>query len=321
LLAEIGRERLSRLGARRAILWDRAVMALLDVLQSRAGQDEAVTSGIDRVQAGSALGLLGDPRIPVTIAEWEHEISRALAGDNTGYFCLVEAGMYIIGSANDDLHAQQAEKSQHTITFKEPFWIARYPITNAQRNEWVVRGGRPTVVMDDARFTGANQPVVAIRWFEARDFCRWLQSQLVSVLPPNTMICLPTEQEWEAAARGSDGRHYPWGDDWQTTYAATAEDRAVRGDLATAPVGCYPSGASQCGALDMAGNVWEWTASDWRSYPGAQQTFSVGKFRVLRGGSWLNDSTGVRCGVRERGLLIHWSDSYGFRVVMSPRSY
>jgi formylglycine-generating enzyme required for sulfatase activity len=163
--------------------------------------------------------------------------------------------------------------------------------------------------------------VVSITWDMANTFCAWLTEQLADALPAGYVLCLPTEQEWEAAARGGDGRRYPWGNDWQEDRAATEEDEETRGGRGSAPVGCYPAGVAPCGARDMAGNVWEWTASTWQSYPGATKPFTEKGSRVLRGGSYGNDRTNVRCGARYRYLPDGWLGGVGFRVVFAPRSH
>jgi formylglycine-generating enzyme required for sulfatase activity len=269
----------------------------------------------ERVRAGFLLGDLGDPRVPVTVEEWRRELARARAGDTDGYFCRVPAGTYIIGSADDDRDAEDEEKPQHQVEIPQPFLVARYPITHAQWQEWVEVGGEPSYAANDANFNHPNQPVVAVTWDMCNDFCIWLSAQL------GITIRLPTEYEWEAAARGGDARRYPWGDGWRDDHAATEEDRETRGWRWSVPIGCYPAGAAPCGALDMAGNVWEWTADVWQSYPGAGKPFTEEDRRVLRGGYSGGSRTYVRRGARHRGppaYVIHNINENGFRVVAAP---
>ena len=149
----------------------------------------------------------------------------------------------------------------------------------------------------------------------ANAFCVWLSEQL------RVTVRLPTEQEWEAAARGGNAWRYPWGGDWHNDHAASEEDRETRGGSWSVPVGCYPAGAAPCGVLDMAGNVWEWTASVWQSYPGAEKVFTDDDRRVLRGGSFNDDRTNVRCGARLRLRPDPVADVLvrgGVRVCVSP---
>jgi len=273
----------------------------------------------ERVSAGFLLGELGDPRVPITPQAWRREVRRAMDGDTTGYFCRVEAGTYWIGSGDDDPEAADVEKPRHQVTVDEPFYIARYPITNAQWQAW---GRLFSKYANHSDLNGPNQPVVGLQWAWCNQFCAWLTEQLHGALPPGHVIRLPTEAEWEAAARGGDTRRYPWGDDWRADHAATAEDRAGRGWKWSVPVGCYPAGAAPCGALDMAGNVWEWTASVWQSYPKANNVFTDKQRRALRGGSYGERRTDVRCGARGWYRVVVRGDvSYGFRVVLAPRSH
>jgi formylglycine-generating enzyme required for sulfatase activity/energy-coupling factor transporter ATP-binding protein EcfA2 len=281
---------------------------LVELLQDRS-QPLPVA---ERVRAGFLLGDLGDPRVPVTLEEWRRELERARAGDTGDYFCRVPAGTYIIGSADDDPEAREEEKPQHQVEISQPFLVARFPITNAQWQEWVEVGGKPSYAADEDRFNSPNQPVVAVTWRMCNDFCAWLGDQL------GITIRLPTEAEWEAAARGGDARRYPWGDDWREDCAATAEDQETREWAWNVPVGCYPAGAVPCGALDLAGNVWEWMADVWQSYPGAEKPFTEENRRALRGGSGYWDRTYVRCGARFWDFPVGDYYDFGFRVVAAP---
>jgi formylglycine-generating enzyme required for sulfatase activity len=273
-----------------------------------------------RLDAGRALADLSDPRYPVTIEEWQAEAERALRGDSSGYFCKVEPGTYIIGSTDDDPDARDRdyEKPQHTVTFEQPFWIARLPLTNAQWQAWVQSGGKQSYSADDSDLNHPNQPVVGVTWYMCRDFCRWLSVQT------GLHIRLPSEAEWEAAARGGDGRRYPWGDKWQDDRAATEEDQETRGTRRSTPVGCYPQGAAPNGARDMAGNVWEWTHTPWaknRDPPRSTEVADDAKLFTLKSGSYRQSSTYVRCAARDRNIPYNYgiiSDD-GCRVLLSPR--
>jgi formylglycine-generating enzyme required for sulfatase activity len=164
---------------------------------------------------------------------------------------------------------------------------------------------------DDPRFNGANQPVVGITWYEANAFCRWLSAQLSYV---DYEVRLPSEAEWEQAARGNDGRIYPWGNAWEDTRANTYEG----GIGTTTPVGCYPDGASPSGALDMSGNVWEWTATPWTSNyetsDGTARETEDGPSFVRRGGAWSFHLRYARCAYRFTSHPSSRYDDLGLRV-------
>jgi formylglycine-generating enzyme required for sulfatase activity len=270
------------------------------------------------VRAGFLLGELGDPRFPVTIEQWQAEAEKALNGDSSGYFCKVEPGTYVIGSSDDDPDDRDEEKPQHRVTFDEPFWIACLPITNAQWQAWVQAGGEQSNYADDSDLNQPNQPVVGVTWYMCRDFCRWLNKQTM------LHIRLPSEAEWEAAARGSDARRYPWGNDWQDDHAATEEDQETRSTRWSTPVGCYPRGAAPGGARDMAGNVWEWTHTPWAENhdpPRSTEVAGDAKLFTLKGGYYGESRTHVRCAARLRyNPYFSGLDLYGARVLLSPRA-
>jgi formylglycine-generating enzyme required for sulfatase activity len=274
----------------------------------------------ERVRAGFLLGDLGDPRFPVTIEQWKEAAEQALNGDTSGYFCKVEPGSYIVGSSDDDPDADDDEKPQHTVTFDEPFWIARLPITNQQWQEWVQKAEGKQSRADDSDLNHQNQPVVSVEWYMCRDFCRWLSEQT------GLTIRMPSEAEWEAAARGGDTRRYPWGDDWRDDHAATKEDQETRGTRWSTPVGCYPRGAAPGGALDMAGNVWEWTHTPWSENhdpPRSTEWADDAKHFTLKRGSYRDNKTYVRCAARARdsaeNVYFVAIGLIGFRVLLSPR--
>jgi len=207
---------------------------------------------------------------------------------------LVPAGCFMMGSTNSE-----DEEPLHEQCFDEPFWIDKYEVTQAQFERL---GGTQA---EEPRFTGSNRPVERITWFEARDFCKQRDSEL------------PTEAEWEYAARGPDGLVYPWGNTWNANNAVTYRSSSQ----GTANVGGLLAGVSWVGALDMSGNVWEWTHSLSESYPydaedgrEADTGTRTDVRRVLRGGSWDNDNTDhLRAAYRNWYNPDNWFDDFGFR--------
>jgi serine/threonine-protein kinase len=231
------------------------------------------------------------------------------------------------------------EKPAHTVSL-DGFWIDKYEVTNAQfaafLNEegnqeeggatWLALGSDDCLIEKSGgefqpKSGYADHPVVDVSWYGARAYAEWVGGQL------------PSEAEWEYAARGSEGQIYPWGNEFDGTrlnfcdvncahdWRATGYDDGYE---ETAPVGSFPDGASWCGALDMAGNVWEWVA-DWydgdyyarspSENPGGPE---YGSLRVVRGGAFYNTEFGVRCAVRLNGHPHARTNSGGFRVVVSP---
>lgn len=186
-------------------------------------------------------------------------------------------------------------------------------MTNAQYNKCVQAGAcTASAYASDSRFNGDNQPVVGVDWSQAQAYCQWAGRQL------------PTEAQWEKAARGTDGQIYPWGNQPATCEYAVMDDGSSsgcgKGDAAW-PVGSKPKGASPYGALDMAGNVWEWV-TDWydaKYYASAPLRNplgpSSGQVRVLRGGSWNSVQIHARAASRYLNAPDNRSSLIGFRCV------
>jgi formylglycine-generating enzyme required for sulfatase activity len=193
----------------------------------------------------------------------------------------------------------------HTV-FLDGFWLDQTEVTNGQYAQCVAAGiCEPSLYADFERYNGENQPIVAVTWHDAATYCEWVGGSL------------PTEAQWEYAARGSDNSTYPWGED------APDCDRANYLECVgtTADVGFYPAGASWCGALDLAGNVYEWVA-DWSaSYTGERQVNPVGpetgERKIIRGGSWVDPAQNLLAAQRIRYGRDEASDTVGFRCVVS----
>lgn len=194
-----------------------------------------------------------------------------------------------------------------------PFWIARAPVTNEQYGRFLAANpDRPRPAFwEDPRFSGPQQPVVGVSWEEARAYCRWAGLEL------------PTEVQWEAAARGPGGCRYPWGDEPPSPSHANFGNRLG----ATSPVDAHPLGAGPFGTLDQVGNVWEWCRDPWSSTayrdresreldPIAQGDPSM---RAVRGGAWINPANDLRAATRDRAGAQQRVKTQGFRCVWCPR--
>jgi formylglycine-generating enzyme required for sulfatase activity len=178
---------------------------------------------------------------------------------------LVPAGVFTMGRPADDLFAKDHEKPQRTV-FLSAYWIDVYPVTNLRFKRFVEDGGYERKDFWSAAgwvwrvenevsaplgwnrpgWDNPDQPVAGVSWFEAKAFCRWAGKRL------------PTEAQWEKAARGEDARDYPWGNDWPRSDLANFDNAVGR----VTPVGAYPKGVSPYGCYDMAGNVNNW-CQDW----------------------------------------------------------
>jgi formylglycine-generating enzyme required for sulfatase activity len=361
---------------RRVRRWLVALLATPDVLAPR-----------ERAEAGDVLGRLGDqrPGVGTIVVESAGEATRL----PDILWVEVPAGPFLMGSPEDDEMAYDDEHPQHELSLPM-FYVARYPITNAQYRPFVERDGyddpgywtaegwawrtgerEPDLsVIDDEewreRYTDwlaqrpverrgepfwwnhprwglANRPVVGITWYEALAYCAWLTEALQvvgytfqvwrdgrletpSYEPETFNVQLPSEAEWEKAARGIDGRRWPWGDEWTEGRANTEEANVEE----TSVVGAFPRGASPWGAMDMAGNVWEWTRSRWGrtsmdrpdygypyNDPDRREDLDGPDLRVLRGGSWYYRHHLARCTHRLRRIPVDFFSHHGFRMVVS----
>ncbi|MGV8120551.1 MAG: SUMF1/EgtB/PvdO family nonheme iron enzyme [Candidatus Xenobiia bacterium LiM19] len=230
---------------------------------------------------------------------------------------LIPAGEFLMGSpegkGTDDEHPQ------HNM-YLDAFYIYKYEVTNGQFARFVKETGYKTEgnwkrYAESGRET---HPVVSVTWNDASAYCRWAGGKL------------PTEAQWEKAARGTDGREYPWGNTWDSNRCNWDKGPKLPGmdDMVdvwdgrgTAPVGSFPSGVSPYGVHDMAGNVWEW-CSDWydkdyyRSSPSRNpEGPGHGDDRVVRGGSFVDHSVCMRSASRKNEYPSDEGDFVGFRLV------
>lgn len=267
-------------------------------------------------------------------ADWT-PVEREINGTS---FVLVPAGCFEMGSTQTQVDAVVAaglsrdwanrELPQHEQCFDEPFWISKTEVTNAEYAEFITAGGydnpdywtaagwqqrqsrnwtQPSR-WEDSNFNDPDQPVVGVSWYEAMAYATWRE------------MTLPTERQWEYAARGPDGLIYPWGNESVTANLVNSRNSGGR----PAVVGSRPAGVSWVGALDIAGNVMNWTVSEMRVYPyhtdDGRENISAHALRVLRGSSWGGDHHFARAASRYYADPVRRDDFVGFRLLRLPHS-
>ncbi|WP_282010335.1 formylglycine-generating enzyme family protein [Nitrospina watsonii] len=225
----------------------------------------------------------------------------------------VPTGDFTMGSSEEDiqwaaktffsesLDYYRDETPAHTVHL-EAYEIDKHEVTiQAYQTFMQTTGHVAPKYMDEKKFNQPTQPVVGVNWQDAHDFCQWAGKRL------------PTEAEWEKAARGTDRRHYPWGRDPVETFANVRGTKD--GFRYTAPGGSFPRNKSPYGAFDMAGNVWEWTADWYQPYPGNMTGNDLygQTFRVMRGGSWFSNMDLARTAVRGKLTPDQRQNYIGFR--------
>ncbi len=299
--------------------------ALRDMLSFKRSQDVVnlsrqnlkgvITSHEDpiiRLEAGEILGVFGDDRY------LDFEMVE------------VPAGGFIRGSKKGKYYDDEEPARK---IYLDTFLIGKYPVTNREFKEFVDSGGyeqeefwlpegleflkedkiTEPLYWRDRKWNGLNFPVVGVSWYECEAFCRWLSERT------GNKYRLPTEAEWEKASRGTDGRVWPWGNEFDEKLCNYYDLGLGR----TSSVGIFSGGESPYGCGDMAGNVWEW-CQDWfaedyykkspdRNPPGPKN----GDFRVLRGGGWFNVSDYCRCAFRYGVVPSSRADGVGFRLARS----
>jgi formylglycine-generating enzyme required for sulfatase activity len=235
---------------------------------------------------------------------------------------LVPAGSFLRGSAEGQGSANERpqksidERPQKSIHL-DTFYIDKHEVSVARYRKCVQAGGCTTPNTRNCNWGESGRedhPVNCVDWEQARKYCAWAGGRL------------PSEAEWEKAARGTDGREYPWGSERATCERAVlTEGGAGCGKGRTWPVGSKAAGDSPCGAQDMAGNVWEWV-NDWydkdyyRSSPARNPAgASSGTFRVIRGGSWNYFAENLRAAYRTSAAPAARGIHLGFRCVRTKR--
>lgn len=253
------------------------------------------------------LGLQSDDSLWVEIPKlaWEEVFGQPMVW--------IPAGAFMMGSdKNRDSNARNNEFPQHSMTLPG-YCIGRFPVTVAQWKFFVKESGYKPYEMS---LQGPDDhPVRYVSWDEALKYCKWLSEK--SGLP----VALPSEAEWEKAARGTDGRTYPWGNRFDKDKCNTHESRISN----TTPIGKYsPAGDSLYGCADMVGNVWEWTRSKYEPYPykpeDSREDLRGVDRRVVRGCSWISNQVNARVSNRSRKYQFNSWQDVGFRIVVKSPS-
>ncbi len=222
----------------------------------------------------------------------------------------IPAGEFIMGT-NDWWPKSGPE---HKV-YLDSFYMDIYEVTNAEYKKFVdATGHRAPDHWKNNTYAPEkkNHPVTFVDWYDANDYCHWAGKRL------------PTEAEWEKAARGTDGRVFPWGNVFDSEKGNTPQ----HGKGGTMPVGSFPKGVSPYGVHDLAGNVWEWINDWYKAYSGNKHPDeNVGeKYRVIKGGSWY-DCTYYRCGISaptyNRVFMLQETknNNFGFRCAKSPHKH
>lgn len=256
----------------------------------------------ERVEVGRILGYIGDPRPGVV--ELDDGRPRIEWID-------IAAGSFLRGSATTDESALGNERPQEKIML-EAFRISKYPITVAQFQAYVesgdcsidLRAKKQRQWQEKPDYYIANHPVVGVTPEDAIGFCQWLGSKL------GYEVRLPTEDEWEKAARGASGRIYPWGAEFSSNLCNVKSTEIGR----TCAVGIFPDGDSPNTVTDMAGNVWEWCT---KTHPLTYgPSIPIYGDYVVRGGAFYSPPSEARCAFRSPGGTEFW-EGQGFRIVTS----
>lgn len=234
-----------------------------------------------RLAAGTLLGLIGDPRVGLVPDTVHVPAATPTIGLPAHQVETVTRAWAHVGVVHDWI---AKETPRHTVDLAE-FWLARYPVTNSEYAQFLRETGRadrPTTwYLGAYPWDRANHPVAGVRPEDADAYAAWLSSRT------GHPWRLPTEAEWEYAAKGPAGHEFPWGD----TFDADAANTRESGIHTTTPVGTFPRGRSAFGADDMGGNVEEYVADDYLPYPGGKfvddhLVQTMGTYRVARGGSF-----------------------------------
>jgi formylglycine-generating enzyme required for sulfatase activity len=291
---------------------------MLKAIESLSGAGRPRQIAVPPVQAAAALPQAAVPAAPPGSAGMGDAVKRASADITLkgSEMVLIPAGEFLMGSA--DGQGEEAERPQHRV-YLDAFHISAHPVTNEQYERFMVETNYQAdswwaMDLEDDK---GKHPVVHVSWNDAMAYCRWAGGTL------------PTEARWEKAARGVDGRIYPWGNEWDGSRCNWAGRPNGPGhpcgdcERGTTPVGSFPAGISPYGLYDMIGNVWEWCLDRYgfeyyrHSPPKNPEGPGRGKERSLRGGAWVNDDTKfLRCASRAFSSQDSSDAFCGFRICL-----
>jgi formylglycine-generating enzyme required for sulfatase activity len=226
---------------------------------------------------------------------------------------IVPAGSFWMGSKRGEQNAHENELPRHTVTIAQPFAIGRYPVTFQEYDHFCEATHRDKP--NDEGWGRGNRPVINVSWIDARTYCEWLTEQT------GQLYRLPTEAEWEYAARAGTETAYWWGDEIGVNRTNCRGSGSQWSGKQTSPVGSFP--ANPFGLYDTSGNVWEWVQDPGHNnYQGAPKDGRVWEngysntIRVARGGSWDILAGDLRCAIRDRGHPGGRVNYLGFRLVL-----
>jgi len=267
--------------------------------------------GVAPEQPGATEQQDADTEQPVVGQERDFSPDDAIIPNSIGMkLVLIPAGEFLMGSVDSDEDTDDAEKPQHRVRITKPFYLGAYEVTQGQYER--VMGANPST------FEGTDRPAERVSWDDSQEFCRGL-SDLPDEKAAGRVYRLPTEAEWEYACRAGTTTQYCFGDREELLgeYAWYDDSESI-----THPAGKKKPNA--WGLFDMHGNVWEWCA-DWHAADYYEQSpvddphcSSGAPFRVIRGGSWLQDAEYCRSAARHGKIPLYRDVDVGFRVALVP---
>ena len=249
--------------------------------------------------------LAGMTELPTPTIEWPDDLDRQRQGVDGAALHLVPAGFFYMGERK-----KKKDERPRRLVYLDSYYIDERPVTVGQYRQFMAKtGNKPPPGFP--RSGSDDHPVLRVTWEEAGTYAKWALRRL------------PSEAEWEKAARGVDGRQYPWGNDEPDGQAQVGDDSSSPG-----PVGRFPAGASPYGALDMAGTVWEWCEDQYDQFyyprsPPRNPVCTDGdhRYRVLRGGACTYSAFAARTSYRGWNLPHMRSPVYGFRCAVDAARF